>query len=125
MLAKWEMVRVRRPDLRQPHDKYCICIDWQRRWFFYINSEPPAFRKAREVAVMVANFEVHGLTKVESFIDTTQIVDDLPEQQLEEAVADDSRRYGFLAPFVRQRICDALMTHGALTAEQRLAILGE
>lgn len=123
MLQKWEIVRVWRADLRQPHDKFCICLDWVSRSFLYINSEPPQFRKAQESAVMVTNFEVQCLNKPESYIDTTAIIDDLPEVELQEAVADQDRRHGSIAPFVRERIREAAASNGALTDDERAAIL--
>lgn len=122
MLAKWDIVKVWRPDLSQPHNKFCICVDWERRWFLYFNSDPPLFRKARELAVSVENFEVGCLVKT-SYIDTTSIVDDLPEKELLEAVNDQTRRAGSVPPFVRERIKEAVESHGVLTDEQRAAIL--
>jgi hypothetical protein len=123
MLQKWEMVKVWRPDLRQPHDKYCVCISWERQWFLYFNSQPPQFRKARQHAISVSNFEVQGLLNDTSYMDTTYIVDDLPADYLAAAIADEGRRFGALAPFVRRRICEAVRGHGVLTPEQRNVIL--
>ena len=98
MLSKWDVLRVYRSDLSVPHDKYCICVCPIDRLFFYINSEPPIFRKKREVVVQVARFELTFLHK-DSFIDSTTIVSDLPPLSIEEAITDNSRRCGTLPPF--------------------------
>lgn len=124
MLPKWEIVRVFRPDLAQPHDKFCICIDWDRRWFLYFNSNPPQFRKARDLAVSVSSFEVVCLRR-ESFVDTTFVVDDLPETELQAAIVDQDRRHGAVINVVRERIRLAVASHGALTEAQREAILND
>ena len=121
-MQRWEIVRVWRADLAQPHDKFCICIDWEKRWFLYSNSEPPHFRKAREIAVSVESFEVNCLTK-RSFIDTTFVVDDLPEVELAKALADQARCHGSIPPFIRDRVQAAVRAHKVLTDEQRAAIL--
>lgn len=125
VLQRWEIVRVWRPDLHQPHDKFCICVDWDQRWFLYINSQPPQFRKAREAAVAVSNFEVACLTKPESFIDTVAIIEDVPEDQLDAAINDPQRRHGLLIKAVVERLRAAVAAHGALTPSQRAAILAE
>lgn len=121
-MQRWEIVRVFRADLAQPHDKYCICIDWAKRWFLYFNSEPPAFRKAREVVVTVENHEVLCLSHT-SYVDTTSIIDDVPEEALQLAIATPARMHGSIAPFVVTRIKQHVQWHAALTEDQRAAIL--
>lgn len=117
MLDRWDVVKVFRPDLPKPHHKYCICLNWEERWFLYINSEPPQFRKARNFAVSVERHEVHGLIKT-SHIDTTAIIDDLPPDELTKALEVPSCRWGPLAPFIVNRITSAITGHNVFTAEQ-------
>jgi hypothetical protein len=123
MLARWDIVRVFRPDLSQAHDKFCICIEWEKRWFLYFNSDLPRFRKAREVAVSVENYEVNCLRRT-SYIDTTSIVDDLPEDHLMNAINDPNRRHGALPPSIIRRLQDAVRSHGVLDQEKMDCILG-
>lgn len=121
-LTRWEVALVYQPNLRFPHDKFCICIDWDRRWFFYINSEPPRRRKRREYAVEVERFEVFGLKKT-SYIDTTMIIEDIPEKELMQAVNDIGRRKGPLIPIVISRIQHAVARHELFSQEQRAILL--
>jgi hypothetical protein len=112
-LNKWDVVRVFRQDLLPPHDKFCICICPVQMLFVYINSSPPAFRKKREHAIEVSSFEILCLTKT-SYIDTTSIVDDLPQEHLAAAISDPQRRHGSISPSIRQRMIAAVEAHGAL-----------
>src|SRR4051812_45815808 len=122
-LKKWDIIRVFRPDLHQPHDKYCICICPRRSWFLYISSNPPSFRKKLQAAIEVANYEVFGLFKSQSNTDTASMIDDLPTDQLAVALQDVGRQYGPLAPSLRDKIRMAVVTYGVLTAEQTDAVL--
>lgn len=122
MANKWDIIRVFRPDLLRPHDKYCICICPRRKWFFYINSEPPRFAKAAEYAITVQNYQITCITHV-SYIDTTSMVDDLPEAQLSEALADVNRQHGSLSPTLRKAIISAAVAHGVLEPEKLAAVL--
>lgn len=122
MAVKWDVLRIWCAHLRQPHEKYCICIDWPRQWFFYINSEPPAFRRARLVAVEVSNFEIQ-LPKDPSYIDTTTMVTDIDPAAADSADNDYARQLGPLLPTVRQRIVAAVRGHGALDPAFAHAVL--
>src|ERR1700730_13120446 len=113
-LQKWDIVRVFRPDLRQPHDKFCICICPKREWFLYINSDPPKFAKKRRAAVTVASWEVLCLSKT-SHIDTASMIDDLPKDQLAIALSDPGRQHGPLTPSVRDKVKMAVNSHGVFT----------
>jgi len=123
-LQKWDIIKVYRGDLNQPHDKYCICICPVRFWFFYVNSEPPAFRKKRQFAIEVANHELICLTKPVSFIDTTAVIDDLPEPGLNAALmSNNGRHFGPIPPFLRDKITAAAQAHGVLSPEHLEAVL--
>jgi hypothetical protein len=121
-LKKWDVVRVYRPDIIPPHDKFCICIDVEKNWFFYINSKLPPFRKAREVAVAVENFEANFLTHT-SYVDVAQIIRDVPEGKLAEALADHSRMHGQLAPFLIERIKESVRIAASLSENEKDIIL--
>jgi hypothetical protein len=121
-LRKWDIIRVFRPDLTQPHDKFCICICPNREWFLYINSQPPKFRKRRQAAVTVASWEVMCLVKT-SYIDTASMIDDLPKDHLALALSDHNRQHGPLAPSIRDKIRMAVNAHGVFTQEQTVAVV--
>jgi hypothetical protein len=121
-LKKWEVVRVWRPDLDRPHDKFCICLCWEKRWFFYINSNPPKFRKAREVAVQVENYEALFLHHT-SYIDVSSIISDLPEQELLAALADEKRCHGALSPSLIGTIIPNVQLSASLTESEKFIIL--
>jgi len=115
-LKKWDLLRVYRNDLRQPHDKYCICVCPTKKLFFYINSCPPKFHKKREFALEVENFEITCITKT-SYIDTTTLIDDLPEAALNEALSDPKRQHGSVSPTLQQKIIATVRAHNALSPE--------
>jgi hypothetical protein len=106
-LEKWEILHVWCGDLKRPHHKYCLTMFPQREWFFFINSNPPMFRKARDLAVTISNFEVNCLPNRESFIDVT-VVEKFPDDRVQRALADESNRMGSFAPFLQDRVRAAL-----------------
>lgn len=119
--AKWEVVRVFCKHLAQPHDKFCVTIDAAAGCYFFINSEPPPFRKARDAAVAIENFEAIFL-KHTSYIDTMTLEYFSPEE-VEAAYGEENRRHGFLIQTVKTRITNAVKAHGVLTEAQRKAVL--
>jgi len=121
VLERWEVIKVFRPDLHQPHDKFCICISWEKRWFLYINSAPPVARKARELAVRVESYEIHFLIKA-SYIDTVSFIDDVPEDHIEVALKQKERCLGALPPFVVQRIKREVLSNKSLNDEKKRAV---
>ena len=120
-LAKWNIINVWCPDLRPPHYKLCICICPHRHWYLFINSDPPYSRRARAVAVMIENFELHCLSHM-SFVDTT-IVQQIPDSDVFSAIATEDGRRGALPPFLRKRIIDAASLHGVLSQDEIEAIV--
>ena len=123
MLQRWEVIRVHRPHLLPPHDKFCIDIDEAAGWVLYINSSPPAFRKARALAVEIENFEAAFL-RHNSFVDTTSH-ETLTAEEIAGAVADPARLHGFLIKAVQDRIRAMVASHGVLAPGPRALILGE
>lgn len=125
-LSKWDVIKVWRPDLDEPHDKYCICVCPIRLWFFYINSDPPQFRKRRQFAIDVANHELICLHKPVSYIDTTAIIDDLPPDSLAASLMPNhGRHFGSLPPFLRAKVVSVAQAHGVLSPEQLEAVLSD
>lgn len=57
-----------------------------------------------------------------SFVDTTAVMT-VEDKMLQQALDDQDRDHGALAPFLRQRIKDAVNQHNALTEAQRQKIL--
>lgn len=115
------MIRIFCANLPTAHDKFCICICPLRRWFFFINSEPPQFRRAREAAVEIQNFELLFLRHL-SFVDTTSLAA-FSADEVETALADSKRQHGPLPPMLRERIKAAMDLHAALTQEERAAVV--
>lgn len=121
-MEQWDVIRVHCTQIPRPHDKYCISVIPKENGFFFINSEPPRFRKAREVAVEIANHELHCIQH-NSFVDTTT-VEYLLLEEVTTALAEPDRHFGQMAPFLRQRIVDAVNGHGVLTPDEIVAITG-
>jgi hypothetical protein len=113
-LAKWDIIRVWRSDLSCPHDKFCICLCPVNNLFVYINSNPPEFRKKRDAAVEVDNFELNCLSHM-SYIDVSSIIDDLPDDELEKAINDSNRCHGPIPPSIRDRIKASVSYHRILS----------
>lgn len=80
------------------------------------------FKKAREVALEVDNFQISCITKT-SYIDTTQVVDDLPEVELAAAKNDPNRHHGSISPTLRKTIIATVLAHGALTPDMQEAVV--
>jgi hypothetical protein len=116
-MQQWDVVRIHCADLVPPHDKFCICICPENRLFMFINSEPPKFRKARDLAVEIANFEVHFLNHT-SYIDTTRLMQFDPAV-VDAAWADQGRQMGRIAPAIRARICAGVLAHEVMPESQR------
>ena len=88
----------------------------------FINSEPPAFRKARELAVSVANHEAHFLSH-ESFIDTTKLQVGISDALIDAALDDPDRNHGLLSPSLRERIKEGVAFHDVMEAVYRDKVL--
>lgn len=88
----------------------------------FVNSEPPMFRKARDLAVSIASHEALFLDH-ESFVDTTKLQDDIPDELIDRALADPTRNHGMLAPFVRTRIIEGVEFHEVMEPNHRAKVL--
>lgn len=119
-MRKWDVIRVFCDFLTRPHDKFCICICPEQRWFMWFNSEPPQFRKARQIAVQVSNFEAMFLTHT-SYLDTTKLVC-LSDDVLAPALADPKRAAGSLPRSIRDRIVVMVESHDVMPDDQRKAV---
>src|SRR5580692_5445392 len=97
-LAKWDVLRVLPPGVG--HSKFAVCICPVRLWFFYINSERPFGRKAKEAAVIIASFQATFLHKSESFLDVAIVVA-LTEDVVSAALKDDRNHCGSLPPTIK------------------------
>lgn len=120
-MQKWEVLRVFCDFLVVPHDKFCICLCPDRLWFFFFNTNPPQFRKAREFAVRVESFEAIFLTHT-SFVDTTT-VERVDGRLVATAMEQSDRRHGTLSPNLQAKIIYAAQSHGALNEEELAVIL--
>lgn len=114
-MQKWDVLRIYCDFIPNPHDKFCICICPATNRFYFVNSEPPQFRKARELAVSITNFEAHFLSHT-SFVDTTNLLT-IRSTLVSGALLDEERHHGSIAPSLRQRIRDAAQSHNVLTSD--------
>ena len=94
--------------IEPPHDKFCVCVCPDRRWFFFINSEP---RKSNVGQVPVLPRDLDCLDH-ESYIDTTKIVT-FTTNELSRA-----QRKGAINPTIKLKIKMAVQAHGILPAKQ-------
>lgn len=121
-LEKWEVVKVYHPDLRQPHDKFCICICPKNGWFLYVNSDPPFARKAKAVALELSAHEASFIHKT-SFVDTTRLEEINTDDRVVKALKEPERRLGAISPSLKRRIIEAVVDHEALAAGMQAVLL--
>lgn len=119
-MQKWDVIRIYCDFLPNPHDKFCICICPATNRFYFINSDPPQFRKTRDLAVSITNFEAYFLNHT-SYVDTTNLLT-IRTALVNGALSDEERHHGSIAPFLRERIREAAQSHNVLTADD-LAIV--
>lgn len=120
-MQKWDVVRIFCPFLPNPHDKYCVCICPIDNRFYFINSEPPQFRRARDLAVSVESYEAHFLNHT-SYVDTTNLLR-IEAALVHGAWAQEDRRCGSIAPFLQNRIKDAAQSHNVLEDKDLALVL--
>jgi hypothetical protein len=123
MLNKWDVLLVWCANLDRAHDKFCICIDPAQHWFFFVNSDPPFSRRAREVALTVAVHELPILDH-QSYIDTTSIKR-LHIEEVTAALAESRRHKGRISPTLVNRIKATVQGHGALNPDEMAAVLND
>lgn len=89
----------------------------------FINSDPPQFRKARDLAVSIASHEALFLGHT-SYVDTTLLMQ-LSEHLVQAALADPNRNHGFIAPFLRTRIIEGVTWHEAMEPAHRNKVVAD
>ena len=119
-MQKWGLYRIHHTECQVPHDKYCICICPDNGWFFFINTEPPAARKARELAVLVSADQITPLSHT-SYIDTTFLIR-MNIDAVEAAAQNPSCDYGQISPTLRAEIVSTVMSHNVLIDEHRYLV---
>jgi hypothetical protein len=123
ILQKWHIAHVWCAELNPPHHKLCICICPERHWYYFINSDRPYSRKAREVVLEVTSFELHCIQH-DSFIDTT-VLQKLPPEAVTAAVATENGRRGAVPPFLRRRIVETVDGHKVLPPDELEAVMND
>lgn len=88
----------------------------------FINSEPPQFRKARELAISIENYEAIFLSHT-SYVDTTKLQTNIPQNLIQAALDDPARKHGFISPTIKQRIIDAVQRHDVLESEYKQKVI--
>lgn len=90
----------------------------------FINSEKPQFRKAKELCVSIENYEATFLSHT-SYVDTTKLQSAIPHELVQEALADNDRNHGLLAPSIRQRIIEAVQSHEVMEPSHKNSVINE
>jgi hypothetical protein len=93
-----------------------------REWFLFVNTNPPFGRKARALAIHVANYQLQPLTH-DSYIDSAYVEECPQDGRLQAALNDPQCCYGLILPTLQNTIKSVVKTHNALTDDQRDAIL--
>jgi hypothetical protein len=120
-LIKWDILRVFSAESKQPHFKYAICVCPINQWFFYINSDPPLGRKAREYALTIENFQATFL-KHTSYVDTTKVLE-FNDDRVSVALADSDCYCGSLMPQLRTELIGLVSSHSAIPDNQKQIII--
>lgn len=121
MLQRWDVIKVWNSESNPPHEKYCICVCPIKKAFFFINSEPPFARKAKEYSLEIDRFQAQFLTKT-SFIDTTRIQIFDFDNRVNQALTAQNH-YGPISPTLQNAIKDMVIRHSALTDDIKNIIL--
>lgn len=125
-MEKWEVLRIFCDYLPEPHDKFSICICPERNWFFWIDSEPPFGRRAREVVLEVPVYWASHFLRHPSYVDTTKmrrIPNDLALAAWNETNGElYPRRHGRIITAFRDAILAAVETHEVLNSEELAAV---
>lgn len=122
ILQKWDVLRAWPPNVG--HSKYAVCVCPNTPLFFYINSEPPPFRRAKAIAIQLEAWQATFLTKP-CFLDTAELIQ-LPTATIAQALATPSDCLGPVSPTVRALVVGCVSANNVLTAAQKaIVLLGE
>jgi hypothetical protein len=122
--TKWHVIRVWCSKLNSPHDKYCICVCPQRHWYYFINSDPPIPKKARDVVLKIEKYLLPFLSH-DSFVDTTVLQKSLPRDELTRSWGDKKRYMGVLSPQLQIKLKKTAAAHGVLSPPDLLVVTEE
>lgn len=103
------------------HGKFAVCICPHRLWFMYINSDRPQGRRRAQIAITIAAFEAHFLSKT-CYLDTTDFPN-LSSAVVNAALAVQKNCLGILPPSIRISVVATVRTHGVLEPEKRRTVL--
>ena len=117
-LASGDVLYVWCDRITPPHDKYCICVSPEDRWFLFINTKPP---RARDAAVLIRSYELDCLDH-NSYVDTS-FVYMLSEDEIASALARRNRHKGPLSNMLKLRIKTNVRNHNLLRKQLRDAIM--
>ena len=114
MLAAGDVVLIDCQKLKNPHDKFTVCVCPTRKWFFFINSKPRTL--SPDAQVPIHDYELDCLDH-DSWIDTSKIIS-FSEAELVSARRDRQRHKGPLSNVIKLRLKKRIREHGELTEEQ-------
>lgn len=110
MLSAGDVILIDCQNLKNPHDKFAICVCPTRKWFFFINSKPNVFTP--EAQVPIRSYELACLD-YDSWVDTSKVIS-FSDSELIPAKRDKRRHKGALSNAVKLRIKKAVRIHGLL-----------
>ena len=122
-MKKWDVVRIYCEFLTNPHDKFCVCICPKTNLFFFINSDPPQFRKASTLAITIDNFEATFISHT-SYLDTTKLVQ-IPEAAVKRALSEPARNHGCVSPTLNKKIKNGVGAHEVMEPLHRDKVLAD
>lgn len=122
-LHKWDVLSIHCGYLYPPHNKFCICICPKRGWFFFVNTQPPTSRKAREYVIALHVSQAQFLSH-DSHIDTT-VIQQFGLSDIQAALTEEKRKLGSISPTLRVKIMETVKAHGALSPEELEAVISE
>jgi len=117
VVSAGDVLLVHRRYINPAHDKFVICVDPGRDWFFFINSNP---RRLAAAQVPTEPYELRCLDH-RSWVDTSKIVT-FSDEELIPAKRDRHRHKGPLSPMLRLRIKAVVQKHTYLPAGQAAAV---
>ncbi len=118
MLSPGDVILIYCRNLKDPHDKFAVCVCPKRKWFFFINSEPR--KRKPDAQVEIRTYELASLDH-DSWIDTSSIKS-FSDAELIPAKRDRNRHKGTLSPAVRLKIKKAVREHNRLSEVQAKVI---
>jgi 1,2-phenylacetyl-CoA epoxidase PaaB subunit len=112
------------PTARSWAYKICRLRLTRTTWFFYINSNKPFGRRSAEAAICLTAFDLHFLSKPESFLDVSVMIG-LAAGCISSALQNARDRLGRVPPRVQSWVVQSVGVSNVLEPKHREAVLEE